>query len=113
MTTTAAPAERAARAAALELLQDVPEPTLEAIHAARLAARHTQAQAAACAGLSHPVQWSHWETGFRSPDAARWALYLLATGQHPHARATRRREKATAPATPTGVEKPAAPSICA
>lgn len=61
----------------------IPNPTPGEIAAARQAAGLSQAQAAELVGLSDKARWSEYERGARSPDAARWALFLLATGQHP------------------------------
>lgn len=60
-----------------------PKPTPAEVLAARTAAGHSQAQATAVAGLAHAVRWSGFERGTGGMDPARWALYLLATGQHP------------------------------
>lgn len=65
------------------LLQQLPDPTPQVVLAARQAAGLSQAQAAELVGLSDKARWSEYERGSRSPDAARWALFLLATGQHP------------------------------
>ena len=58
-------------------------PTPQGILAARLAAGLTQAQAALLAGLSHPSRWVEYEKGRRSPESARWELFLLRAGLHP------------------------------
>lgn len=71
---------------ALHLLDGLPTPTPEAVAAARLASGLGQPDAAALAGLGSGQRWSEYERGIRSMDAARWALFLLATGQHPRAR---------------------------
>lgn len=60
-----------------------PSPTAEEITKARQAAGLSQAQAAELVGLGDKARWSEYERGARAPDAARWALFLLATGQHP------------------------------
>lgn len=46
-------------------------------------AKRKHAQAAELVGLGDKARWAEYERGARSPDAARWALFLLATGQHP------------------------------
>lgn len=64
-------------------LIDIQTPSPEQISAARQAAGLSQAQAAELVGLGDKTRWSEYERGGRVPDAARWALFLLATGQHP------------------------------
>lgn len=66
----------------------LPEPTPGEIIEARQRAGHTQAQAAQVVGLGSNMRWSEYERGARVPDTARWALYLLTTGQHPLAGVT-------------------------
>ena len=73
----------------LDLLAGLPDPTPDALRAARSAAGHSQADAAKATGLAHSVRWSEYERGVGAIDPARWALYLLATGQHPGARLAR------------------------
>ena len=68
---------------AFDLLAAVPEPTPEAIKAARLAAGQSQAEAASIVGLGLGQRWYEFEASRRNMDRARWALYLLSTGQHP------------------------------
>lgn len=58
-------------------------PSPEDIAAVRQAAGLSQAQAAELVGLGDKSRWSEYERGSRVPDAARWAIFLLATGQHP------------------------------
>lgn len=70
----------------LQLLDGLPSPTPDAVQAARLAVGLGQPEAAALAGLGAGARWSEYERGTRNMDAARWALFLLATGQHPRAR---------------------------
>lgn len=70
----------------LPILAGLPVPTPAAVLAARRAAGLDQAEAAALVGLGASARWSEYERGVRSIDPARWALYLLATGQHPRAR---------------------------
>jgi hypothetical protein len=94
-----------ADAPALELLDGLPDPSPQAVLSARLAAGHSQAHAAALVGLGGAKRWCEYERGQRAPDPARWALYLLATDQHPAMRAPRRRGKAALVADPAAVEK--------
>lgn len=77
-------------ATALDLLQSLPAATPQAVRAARDAAGLTLAQAAQLAGLGAHARWQEYERGARSIDPTRWALFLLATGQHPRARASTR-----------------------
>jgi DNA-binding XRE family transcriptional regulator len=58
-------------------------PTPEQIKEARMRAGHTQEQAASMVYLSGKYRWSEYERGACKMDPARWALYLLLTGQHP------------------------------
>jgi DNA-binding XRE family transcriptional regulator len=58
-------------------------PLPEGIRAIRLKAGLTQAQAADLAGLASRSRWVEYENGIRSPDSARWELFLLKTGLHP------------------------------
>jgi hypothetical protein len=44
----------------------------------------TQAQAATLTMLAHKIRWSEYERGVATMDVARWELFLLLTGQHPH-----------------------------
>ena len=96
--------------AAIDPLAGLAPATPAAVKLARLAAGHSQARAAALVGLGHVMRWSDIERGVHKIDAARWALYLLATGQHPTLRlAPRRRGKAQTLASSPTVEKPAPP----
>lgn len=61
---------------------DLPEPTPQAIAAARKAAGHSPTQASAVARLNS-ASWGKYEAGRIGMDLARWELYLLMTGQHP------------------------------
>lgn len=80
----------AAKPKHLDLLAGVPEPTPAAIRQAREAAGHSQEQAAHLVGMAGRLSWWRLESG--APiDPARWALYLLSTGQHPAAAARARR----------------------
>lgn len=69
----------------IDLLAQLPEPTPENILAARIAAGHSQAQAAAVIDMPRALRWSEIERGVARLDRVRWALYLLATRQHPTA----------------------------
>lgn len=75
---------------AATLLHELPEATPEAALAARQAAGLSQAQAAELVGLGDKARWAEYERGARAPDAARWALFLLATSQHPKFRLAKR-----------------------
>lgn len=70
----------------MDLLANLPDATPTAVAAARAHAGNSQAQAAAVAGLGAGARWAEYERGVRTIDVARWALYLLATGQHPNFR---------------------------
>lgn len=61
--------------------QAIPDPTPEAVRAARAAAGLTQAAAAALVHLGEAMRWSEYERGVRTIDMARWELFLLKTGQ--------------------------------
>ena len=67
-------------------LDNLPDPTAAAVKAARAAAGHSLAQAAALVGLANRGRWWDYEQSTSQIDRARWALYLLATGQHPSLR---------------------------
>lgn len=69
---------------------DLPSPTPEQIAAARQSAGLSQAQAAELVGLGDKARWAEYERAARAPDAARWALFLLATSQHPKFRLAKR-----------------------
>jgi hypothetical protein len=62
----------------------------------------TQTEAAELAGLAARVRWTEYENGTRTIDPARWALWLLATGQHPHAKAQRQATRAAEAAQCSG-----------
>ena len=66
-----------------DLLAHLGDPTPDAVLAARTAAGQTQAEAAATIDMPRALRWSEIERGVARLDRARWALYLLATGQHP------------------------------
>lgn len=67
-----------------DLLLGLPTPTPEALRAAR--GDLTQVAAAAACGLSSALRWSEYERGVRTIELSRWAVFLLATGQHPGGR---------------------------
>lgn len=69
----------------------LPQPTPAAIKAARLAAGLIQLQAANLVGAASFQTWNYWESGKRSIPADSWALFLLATDQHPTLRLAKRR----------------------
>jgi hypothetical protein len=58
-------------------------PSPKQIIAAREASGLTLAAAAELVYLGAAPRWSEYENGKRSPDPARWELFLLKTGQHP------------------------------
>lgn len=66
----------------LDLLAGLPDPTGEALRAARLAAGLTLAQAAQLMGYSTAQAVAKAESG-NGCEPARFAVLLLATGQHP------------------------------
>ena len=65
------------------LISGLPAPTPDAVLDARLAAGITQGDAAALLGLADRRAWWRYESGASVLDPARWALFLLAVGQHP------------------------------
>lgn len=70
----------------------LPQPTAEEVKAARSAiAGLTQLQAANLVGSASFQTWNYWESGKRTIPADSWALFLLATGQHPALRLAKRR----------------------
>ena len=69
----------------VDLLDGLPPATPERIAQARAAAGLTQTQAAALVGAK-VLAWQRWEGGQRGMSLDAWALYLLATDQHPTAR---------------------------
>ena len=76
----------------IDLLAGLPDPAPDVVAAARAAAGLSQSQAAALAGLGAGARWAEYErsgVSARRIDLARWALFLLATGQHPGFRAVR------------------------
>ena len=64
-------------------------PTPDEIRKIRVAAGLTQAQAAQSVGLGQQERWAEYEAGTRTPDVARWALFLLIVRQHPEWRLKR------------------------
>lgn len=54
-------------------------PTPEQIKAARLAAGHTQQQAAETVHRTDSARWREWESGRHRMDAAVWELYQIKT----------------------------------
>jgi len=69
----------------------VAHPTPEAVKAARTVAGHSQEVAAGLVGLGDKNRWSAIERGRANMDPARWALYLLCTGQHHALKLTRQK----------------------
>jgi hypothetical protein len=66
-----------------DLLAALPARTPESIAAARHRAGLSQRQAAQLVGSATYQRWHEWETGVHDIGAVRWAVFLLATGQHP------------------------------
>ena len=66
-------------------------PTPDEIRAIRVAAGLTQEQAAESVGLGKGgnVRWAEYENGTRTPDVARWTLFLLIVRAHPEWRLKR------------------------
>jgi transcriptional regulator with XRE-family HTH domain len=60
--------------------------------AVRERAKLTQAEAANVARLGATARWGEYEIGTRSPDPARFELFLLFTDQHPIYRLAKRRD---------------------
>lgn len=67
----------------LDLLAGLPSPAPEAIKRAREAAGHSQEAAAHLVGLAGRLSWWRLENDKALLAPHLWALYLLATGQHP------------------------------
>lgn len=59
-------------------------PTAEQLKAARLAMGLSQAQAAELVHLGHLTRWSEMERGIGPIDPARWELFTIKCGMHPH-----------------------------
>lgn len=72
-----------ARPDAVDLTAGLPDPTPELVLAARKTAGHSQHQAAMLAGFGHGQRWYEIESGKVPMDRMRWAMYLLAIGEHP------------------------------
>jgi hypothetical protein len=68
----------------------LPDPTPELVLAARKEAGHSQHQAAVLAGFGHGQRWYEIESGKVPMDRMRWAMYLLAIGEHPSLRVVAR-----------------------
>ena len=79
-----------ARPAAADLTAELPDPTPELVLAARKTAGHSQHQAAMLAGFGHGQRWYEIESGKVPMDRMRWAMYLLAIGEHPSFRVVSR-----------------------
>ena len=65
--------------------------TASSVVAARERAKLTQSEAAALVHLGAVSRWGEYEAGMRSPDPARFELFLLMTDQHPVYRLAKRR----------------------
>lgn len=59
------------------------DPTPSAIRAARLAAGHTQSEAAAAIYSNRTMTWADYEARRRNMPLPVWHWYLLVTNQHP------------------------------
>lgn len=64
-------------------LSGLPEATPESILAARTAAGLSQAAASKFCWMADARSWWRVEAGKRAISPAAWAVFLLATGQHP------------------------------
>jgi len=69
-------------------------PTVEMIKSERRLAGLSQPAAARLVGLGHGSRWAEFESGARPIDGARWELFLLKIGRHPHRVLTPRRDDA-------------------
>lgn len=76
-------ARPAAKRGSVNLIAGLPDPTPDLVLQARRAAGHSQPQAAALVGLGHGQRWYEIESGKAPMDRMRWAVYLLAIGEHP------------------------------
>jgi DNA-binding transcriptional regulator YiaG len=81
--TDAAAAAPERKKAQVALLCSPPAP--DAIRAARAKAGHSQKAAGLAIGVPSYRTWQDWERGVAAMPPAPWAMYLLATGQHPTA----------------------------
>ena len=79
----ARPPVRTGSEPAPELLALLPSPSPADLKATRIAAGHTQSQAAATIGMRRWATWSDYEGGIRHIPPLAWTWYLLATGAHP------------------------------
>lgn len=79
-----------ARPVAADLTAELPDPTPELVLAARKTAGHSQHRAAMLAGFGHGQRWYEIESGRVPMDRMRWAMYLLAIGEHPALRVVAR-----------------------
>lgn len=61
-------------------------PTPEQIHATRATLGLNQTEAARSVYLGDQKRWSEYENGLHTMDAARWELFLVKHGLHPHYR---------------------------
>lgn len=74
----------------------LPSPSPQDVKLTRLAAGHTQAQAAAAIGASRWQTWSDYEGGINPMPPLAWTWYLLVTCAHPVAALKRRTKKRSA-----------------
>lgn len=65
--------------------------TAASVIAARLRSKLTQSAAAKLVHLGAVSRWGEYEAGMRTPDPARFELFLLLTDQHPVYRLAKRR----------------------
>lgn len=80
-----APPSSTNQGAPAELCALLPSPAPQDIKATRLAAGHTQSQAAAAIGFTRWQTWSDYEGGHQVMPPLQWTWYLLTTGAHPKA----------------------------
>lgn len=84
------PVVASARPDDVDLIAGLPDPTPELVLAARKTAGHSQHQAAMLTGFGHGQRWYEIESGKVPMDRMRWAMYLLAIGEHPALRVVAR-----------------------
>ncbi len=82
-----------------DLLLELPESTPVHLKSLRTKAGLTQRQAAELAGLGDHMRWSEFERSVRKISPVHWAIFLLATDQHPSKRIAIRRQAAAASAS--------------
>lgn len=74
----------------VDLIAGLPDPAPDLVLQARRTAGHSQLQAAVLVGLGHGQRWYEIESGKTPMDRMRWAMYLLAIGEHPALQVVRR-----------------------